>query len=129
MPENTSARPDLRAVIEDNALQSVPSEQRQSGWKLFANTAGVGSTLVVLGVGAAVTFTAGTKWGLVVALIAAVFGSTIGWGVGRVCQVAGTSSTVTSRFFGLGSRGSAVASLVFAFMILGFLALENALLY
>jgi cytosine permease len=129
MPDNTTRRPDLRAVIEDNALQSVPLDQRRSGWTLFANTAGVGSTLVVLGVGAAVTFTAGTKWGLVVALVAAVFGSTIGWAVGRICQVAGTSSTVTARFYGLGARGSALASLVFAFMILGFLALENALLY
>ncbi|MBM7519749.1 purine-cytosine permease family protein [Nocardioides nitrophenolicus] len=129
MPENTSRRPDLRAVIEDNALQSVPLDQRQSGWALFANTAGVGSTLVVLGVGAAVTFTAGTRWGLVVALVAAVFGSGIGWAVGRICQATGTSSTVTARFHGLGTRGSALASLVFAFMILGFLALENALLY
>lgn len=129
MSENSSGGSGLRAVIEDNALQSVPADQRKNGWALFANTAGVGSTLVVLGVGAAVTFTAGTKWGLVVALIAAVFGSALGWAVGRICQVAGTSSTVTSRFYGLGSRGSAVASFVFAFMILGFLALENALLY
>ena len=129
MPIDTPRRPDLRAVIEDNALQSVPPEQRQSGWSLFANTAGVGSTLVVLSIGAAVSFTAGTKWGLVVALVAAVFGSALGWAVGRVCQATGTSSTVTSRFHGLGARGSALASLIFAFMILGFLALENALLY
>lgn len=128
MSDTTKVR-DLRAVIEDNALQSVPLEERRSGWSLFANTAGVGTTLVVLGIGAAISFTAGTKWGLVVAVIATIFGSLIGWGVGHVCQVAGTSSTVTSRFYGLGSTGSALASLVFAFMILGFLALENAMLY
>lgn len=123
------SRTDLRAVIEDHALRPVPLDQRKSGWGLFANTAGVGSTLVILGIGAGVTFTAGTKWGLLMGLVATVFGSLMGWGVGRVCQASGTSSTVTSRFYGLGATGSALASVIFAFMVLGFLALENALLY
>jgi signal transduction histidine kinase len=34
-----------------------------------------------------------------------------------------------TREHGLGSRGSLIASLIFGFMIIGFLALENALLY
>ncbi len=119
----------MRAVIEDNALQPVPAEQRVGGWSLVFNTAGVGSTLVILAIGGGVTYVAGTRWGLAMGLVAVVFGSLLGWAIGHVCQVAGTSSTVTSRFYGLGVRGSALASLIFAFMVLGFLALENALLY
>jgi cytosine permease len=34
-----------------------------------------------------------------------------------------------SRYFGFGQKGSIISSLIFAFMIIGFLALENALLY
>ncbi|ROO86023.1 cytosine permease [Actinocorallia herbida] len=119
----------LRAVIEDHALQPVPDDQRVSGWSLVFNTTGVGTTLVILAIGGGVTYVAGTRWGLAMGLVAAVFGSLLGWAIGRVCQVAGTSSTVTSRFYGLGARGSFLASLIFAFMVLGFLALENALLY
>jgi cytosine permease len=126
--QSTPAR-DLRAVIEDHALVPVPAEDRRSGWGLVFNTAGVGTTLVILAIGGGVTYTAGTEWGLAMGVIAAVFGTALGWGIGYVCQVAGTSSTVTSRFYGLGARGSALASLIFAFMCLGFLALENALLY
>ncbi|MER5179116.1 hypothetical protein ABT009_12230 [Streptomyces sp. NPDC002896] len=121
--------PDLRSRIEDNALVPVPADQRKSGWSLLFNTSGVGTTLVILGIGGGVSYTAGTRWGLAVGVIAAVFGAGLGWAIGHVCQVAGTSSTVTSRFYGLGARGSALASVVFAFMVLGFLALENALLY
>ncbi|GAB2828194.1 cytosine permease [Actinocorallia aurea] len=119
----------LRAVIEDHALKPVPDDQRVGGWSLVFNTAGVGTTLVILAIGGGVTYVAGTRWGLAMGLVAAVFGSLLGWAIGRVCQVAGTSSTVTSRFYGLGARGSFLASLIFAFMVLGFLALENALLY
>jgi len=35
---------------------------------------------------------------------------------------------VLSRFYGFGKQGSVITSLIFAFMIIGFLALENALL-
>lgn len=119
----------LRAVIEDHALVPVPEESRRSGWGLVFNTAGVGTTLVILAIGGGVTYVAGTKWGIAMGVVAAVFGTLLGWGIGHVCQVAGTSSTVTSRFYGLGARGSALASIIFAFMCLGFLALENALLY
>ncbi len=119
----------IRAVIEDHALHPVPAEQRVSGWNLVFNTAGVGTTLVILSIGGGVTYVAGTRWGLAMGVVAAVFGSLLGWAIGHVCQVAGTSSTVTSRFYGLGARGSSLASLIFAFMVLGFLALENALLY
>ncbi|MFD0692320.1 purine-cytosine permease family protein [Actinomadura fibrosa] len=132
LPQESSpaSRPsDLRSVIEDHALVPVPEQERRGGWALAFNTCGAGTTLVVLGIGGGVSQTAGTRWGIAVGIVAAVFGSLLGWAVGHVCQVAGTSSTVTSRSYGLGVRGSALASLIFAFMVLGFLALENALLY
>ncbi|QIZ37325.1 cytosine permease [Saccharopolyspora sp. ASAGF58] len=115
--------------IEDHALERVPDSERRGGWGLLWNTAGVGSTLVVLSVGAAVTLIAGVGWGIAVGAVTAVLGGALGWAVGHVSYVSGTSSTVTSRFYGLGTRGSALASLIFAVMIVGFIALENAMLY
>jgi cytosine permease len=120
---------DLRAQIEDHALTSVPDSERRSGWGLMMNTAGIVSTLIQLAIGGGVTLIAGVAWGIAAGLLVAVFGGGLGWLVGHVAYKSGTSSTVTSRFYGLGLRGSALASLVFTFMIIGFLALENALLY
>lgn len=119
----------LRSQIEDHALSAVPQSERRSGWGLMMNTAGIVSTLIQLAIGGGVTMIAGVKWGIAAGLLVAIFGGTLGWLVGHVAYKSGTSSTVTSRFYGLGVRGSALASLVFTFMILGFLALENALLY
>ncbi|MGO2109984.1 MAG: purine-cytosine permease family protein, partial [Pseudoclavibacter sp.] len=110
-------------------LNPVAEEERQSGWSLLANTAGVGTTLAMLLVGGTASYVVGVGWAMVAAAICAVFGAVIGVMVGMVAQNTGMSSTVSTRFHGLGARGSALASLVFAFMILSFLALENALLY
>ena len=117
------------AQIEDHALARVPDTDRRSGWGLMMNTAGIASTLIQLAIGGGVTLIAGVGWGMAAGVIVALGGGILGWLVGHVAYVSGTSSTVTSRFYGLGVRGSALASLVFTFMILGFLALENALLY
>lgn len=95
----------------------------------MTNTAGIASTLVEVAIAAAVTMIAGVGWGILAGVLVAVFGGALGWLVGHVAYVSGTSSTVTARYYGLGRRGSVLASLIFAFMILGFLALENALLY
>lgn len=59
----------------------------------------------------------------------AAFGASLGRPVDHVAYRSGTSGTVTSRFYGLGPRGSALASLVFTFMTIGLLSLENAVLY
>ncbi|MEO8806950.1 MAG: cytosine permease [Burkholderiaceae bacterium] len=56
-------------------------------------------------------------------------GGLLGWSIGHVAFRTGLSSTVLARRFGFGTQGSVIASLIFAFMIIGFLALENALLY
>jgi cytosine permease len=79
--------------------------------------------------GALVAFAAGMKIALLAGIVVAVLGSALGWLVGHVGYKSGTSSTVLSRRYGFGHRGSALASVIFGIMIIGFLALENALLY
>lgn len=130
MTEKTQhAAASMRDKMEDNVLNPVADEERVSGWALLANTAGVGTTLAMLLVGGTASYIAGVGWAMVAAAVSAIFGSVIGTWTGQVSQSTGMSSTVSTRFHGLGARGSALASLIFAWMILSFLALENALLY
>jgi len=119
----------LRNVIEDNALQRVPMSERKSWLNLSWNTMGIASTLVELLIGAIVTFTAGIVAGMVAAVIVAIIGTLLGWLVGHISFKQGLSSTVAARYHGLGTKGSVLASGIYGFMIIGFLALENALLY
>ncbi|MHB1627153.1 MAG: purine-cytosine permease family protein [Bacilli bacterium] len=119
----------IATVIEDHALNRVPDNERKSGWALSWLTMGIATTLVQLLIGSVVTAMAGVGWGIVAGVLVALFGGTLGWLVGRISFQEGVSSTVTSRFYGFGARGSFLASAIFGFMILGFLALENALLY
>lgn len=123
------SRKALRAIIEDNALSVVPPDQRKGGGALLFNSAAVVITLLTLTATGTVTILAGTKLGLLVGVLSMIIGAALGWGTGNVCQVSGTSSTVTARYYGLGIQGSLLASFVFAFMMIGFLAIENVLLY
>lgn len=119
----------IQEIIEDHALQRVPEQDRQSWFKLSWNTMGIVSTLVILLIGALVSFTAGAYLGIVAALIATVISSILGSLVGNIAFKQGLSSSVLSRYHGLGIKGSILASVIYGFMIIGFLALENALLY
>lgn len=128
MSDNEAQR-SVRTTMEDNVLNPVAEHERESGWALLANTAGVGTTLAMLLVGGGSSYVVGVQWTIAMAAVAAVFGAVIGVLVARVSQSTGMSSTVTARFHGLGHTGSALASLIFGWMILSFLALENVLLY
>lgn len=128
MAEQTDAGT-FTARVEDHALTRVPESERRSGWGLMTNTAGIATTLVQLAIAAGVSGLVGVKWAIIAGVLVSIFGAALGWLMGHVSYVSGTSSTVTTRYYGLGRHGSILASLVFAFMILGFLALENALLY
>lgn len=119
----------LSEVIEDHALESVPEDQRKSGWSLAWSTTGIVTTLVQLLIGSYVTAVAGVGLGILAGVLVCVFGAMLGWLVGHISYREGLSSTVAGRFYGFGVRGSLIASAIFGFMILGFLALENALLY
>jgi cytosine permease len=115
--------------MEDHALEAVPEAERQTWLKLSWNTAGIVTTLIQLFIGALVAFVAGMKIAILSGLFVVIVGWLFGWGVGHIGFRKGCSSTLISRTYGLGIKGSVLASAIFGFMIIGFLALENALLY
>lgn len=127
--EERTRQRDLSEVVEDYALDSIPPEERKSGWFLAWSTTGIVTTLVQLLIGAYVVAVAGVWLGILAGVLACVFGAALGWLVGHISYREGFSSTVAGRFYGFGVKGSLVASGIFGFMILGFLALENVLLY
>lgn len=119
----------LQKTIEDHALERVPEHARENWLQISWNTAGTVTTLVQLFFGALVTFVAGFKVALLAGIFVTLVGGLLGSLTGNVAYRTGLSSTVLAREHGFGIQGSVVASLIFSFMIIGFLALENALLY
>lgn len=123
--ENT----DIRSQMDDHALDRVPESERKSWVQLSNNTMGITSTLVITLSGALATFSAGIVIGIIAGVIAVIIGTVFGHLMGNIAREEGLSSTVITRYYGFGIKGSVVAALVFGFMILGFLSLENVLLY
>lgn len=119
----------LAAAAEDHALVSVPLAERRSGYQLALSPVSVATALVVFAIAGFTVVLAGFTVGLIVGVLVAAFAVGLGKALGRMAFETGMSSTITSRFFGFGFKGSAIGSVVFAFMILGFLAVEAALLY
>lgn len=119
----------ISTSIEDHALEAVPEAERQGWMKLSWNTVGIVTTLVQLFIGALTAFVAGMEIALIAGVIVMLIGSVLGWGVGHVAYKTGLSSTVMSRLHGFGKNGSMITSFIFGFMIIGFIALENVLLY
>jgi cytosine permease len=115
--------------MEDHALESVPEDHRQNWLQITWGTAGIVTTLIQLFIGALVTFVAGLKLGLLAGVLVTLIGGLLGWGAGHIAYRTGLSSSVMSREHGFGVRGSLLIAAVYGFMIIGFLALENALLY
>ncbi|NKQ51722.1 hypothetical protein HFP15_02365 [Amycolatopsis sp. K13G38] len=132
MLERTTSEPQedgVRHTIDDNSLTPVPEHERKSGWYLSWLPAGVATSLLQLTLAGTITALVGSILGLLAGVLAAVFVLTIGWLFGNIARVEGLSGTVLPRFYGLGLRGSAISSLAFAIMIIGFCASENVLLY
>ena len=115
--------------MEDHALERVPEGERENWLKISWNTVGLVTTLVILFFGAVVCFVAGVKIALLAGAVSFAIGSSLGWAIARVAVETGYSSTLITRQYGLGLRGSALASIIFGFLIVGFLAVENGLLY
>ena len=115
--------------MEDHALERVPDQERAGWLKLSWNTAGIVTTRIQLFFGALVTFAAGMRVALVSGLFVTAIGAALGWAVGHVGRKTGLSSTRITRVHGQGSRGLLIGSFIFGFMIIGFLAIANALLY
>ncbi|MFK9092002.1 purine-cytosine permease family protein [Bacillus salipaludis] len=120
---------DLKQKMDDHALERIPENERKSWIQLSNNTMGVCSTIVIMMFGALATFSAGMKLGLLAGVVSVIIGTIIGFLIGNIARKEGLSSTVITRYYGFGVKGSLVSAIVFGFMVLGFLALENALLY
>lgn len=114
---------------EDHALVSVPQNERQSGAKLSLVPIGVNTALAVLAIGGFTVVLSGFWNALLAGLISMVVGFVLAKLMGNLSFKTGMSSTITSRYFGVGVKGSSIGGFIYAFMLLGFLALENALLY
>jgi len=119
----------LGLKIEDHALERVPDGERESWLKIAWNTVGLVTTLVIMFFGAVVCFVAGVRIALLAGVISFSIGSAFGWAMARIAVESGLSNTLITRKYGLGMRGSALASVIFGFLIVGFLAVENGLLY
>jgi cytosine permease len=119
----------LSAMMEDHALERVPDGERENWLKISWNTVGLVTTLVIMFFGAVVCFVAGVKIALFAGIVSFSIGSMLGWAMARIAVETGFSSTLITRKYGLGVRGSALASIIFGFLIVGFLAVENGLLY
>ncbi|MFT5351553.1 MAG: cytosine permease [Gammaproteobacteria bacterium] len=87
------------------------------------------TTLIQLFIGAMIAFVAGIKLALLAGLIITIIGALLGWGTGHIAYKSGLASSVMSRLYGFGIKGSLVTSSIFGFMIIGFIAAENVLLY
>ena len=120
---------DLARTMEDHALERVPDVERENWLQITWNTAGLATTLVILFFGAVVCFVAGVKIALAAGFVSFAIGSGLAWALARVAYETGYSNTLITRKYGLGIRGSALASLIFGGLIVGFLAVENGLLY
>ncbi len=116
-------------AMEDHALERVPGTKREGWLQIAWNTVGLATTLVILFFGALVCFVAGVKIALAAGFVSFLIGSSIGWAIARIAYQTGFSNTLITRRYGLGTRGSALASLIFGCLIVGFLAVENGLLY
>ncbi|MFF2009064.1 hypothetical protein ACFVWY_08330 [Streptomyces sp. NPDC058195] len=127
LPRSTDST--LAAAAEDHSLARVPAAERRSGYQLALSPVSVATALVVFAIAGFTVVLAGFTVGLIVGVLVAAFGVFLGKALGRMAFETGMSSTITSRFFGFGLRGSSIGSAIFAFMILGFLAMESALLY
>lgn len=123
--ENTTTN----TLIEDHALEPVPAGERRGWLEISWSTVGIGTTLIQLYIGAMICFVAGIKIGVLAGLAVAVAGSLLGWGAGHMAYKTGLTSTLMARRFGFGLKGSLTTSSIFGFMLIGFIAVENVLLY
>jgi cytosine permease len=119
----------VHEIIEDHALEPVPDGERHSWLDLSWNTVGIVTTLIQLFIGAMLAFVAGMKIALLAGFIVMIIGALLGWGTGHIAYKSGLASTMMSRLYGFGNRGSILTSSIFGFMIIGFIAVENVLLY
>lgn len=119
---------ELESIMEDYSLEAVPTEMRRPWKELAAVGAGIGSSLAVLLTGGLVTFMAGFWMGMFAAFLAFLVSTFFTISLGIISFRDGYSSNIISRAYAFGTRGSAFGSLIWAFMIIGFLGMESVLI-
>lgn len=123
------SEPTLAQAAEDYALVSVPMAERKNGFQLSLSPVSVATALVIFAIAGFTVVLAGFMVGMLAGVLVAILGVYLGKALGQMSFSTGMSSTITSRTFGFGLKGSSIGAVIFSFMILGFLAMESALLY
>lgn len=122
------------ATEQVSLFERVP-ENKKLGWTGVASIlSGVVSSLTKLMGGGIVAYYAGCYYGLAAAAIMFVLSVTLTFLVGRISFKEGLPSNVTSRLYVFGTKGSALDSLIWIFLLVGTLAigtvqLGNAILF
>ncbi|VEF46585.1 cytosine/purines uracil thiamine allantoin permease [Bacillus freudenreichii] len=118
----------LQKLMDDFSLESVPKDSRRPWTEIAAVQVGIVSSLAVLMTGGLVTFMAGFWMGMLAAFCAFIISTVFIFFMGMISYSEGYSSNIISRAYAFGTKGSAIGSLIWAFMIIGFLGLENVLI-
>jgi cytosine permease len=115
-------------MMEDYSLESVPHNMRRP-WKEIASIqVGIVTSLAVLMTGGLVTFMSGFWMGMLASFLAFIVSTIFIFFMGTISYREGYSSNIISRAYAFGTRGSALGSIIWGFMIIGFLGLENVLI-
>lgn len=122
------AKGNLEQMMEDYSLEAVPKENRRPWTEIAAIQVGIVSSLAVLMTGGLVTFMAGFWMGMLAAFLAFIISTFFIYAMGVISFKEGFSSNIISRAYAFGTRGSAIGSLIWAFLIIGFLGIENVLI-
>ena len=122
------------ATAQVSLFEKVP-EDKKLGWTgVAAILSGVVSSLTKLMGGGIVAYYAGCYYGLGAAVIMFALSVFLTFFVGRISFREGLPSNVTSRLYVFGTKGSALDSLIWIFLLVGTLAigtvqLGNAIIY
>lgn len=118
----------LENLMEDFALEPVPQHVRRPWKEIAVIQVGISSSLAVLMTGGLVTFMAGFWMGMLAAFISFLVSTFFTYSLGLISLRDGYSSNIISRAYAFGTRGSTLGSLIWAFMIIGFLGMESVLI-
>lgn len=115
-------------------FERVPEDKKLNWTGVAAILSGVVSSLTKLMGGGIVSFYVGSLYGLGAALIMFALSVFLTFFVGKISFREGLPSNVTSRLYVFGTKGSALDSLIWIFLLVGVLAigtvqLSNAVLY
>ena len=110
---------------DGSVLERVPADQRMAWPSIAGILAGIVSSLPSLMSGALVTFYAGFKLGMLAAAIAFVISFFFVYMIGKITYREGLPNNVVSRAYAFGTKGSAIGSIIWAFLMIGLLGMGS----